>query len=173
MIARMRLTCCVILLLLLGACSGASVRADAAASYLLVRHAEKDTAVDPRDPPLTDAGRERAERLAGRLADVRLDAIYSTATRRTRQTAAPIARTHRLAIIDYDAGDAEAFAARLHAEHPTGTVVVVGHSDTLPALAHALCRCAVAAMDEAIYGIRYTVTVGIDGHARLQEFRDP
>ncbi len=67
---------------------------------LLVRHGESESAdpdrpfplVDGRgDPPLSARGREQAEALAGRLAELALDAIYVTSLRRTAQTAAPIA----------------------------------------------------------------------------------
>ena len=149
----------------------AAPRDDTVATYLLVRHAEKDTRVAD-DPPLTDAGLERAERLATGLRGARLDAIYSSPYRRTRQTAAPVAREHGLPVLEYAPGDAVAFAARLHAERPRGTVLVVGHSNTLPPLARALCNCAVADMDERVYGIRYTIRFDANGRPALTESRD-
>lgn len=161
----------VIACLWLAACASRPDAATTSATYLLVRHAEKDVATG-KDPPLTAAGEARAQRLAAVLADQPLDAIYSSPTRRTRQTAAPVAHAKRLAIVDYDPADADAFARRLRSEHPTGTVLVVGHSDTLPPLARALCGCSVADMDERIYGIRYTLHVAADGRATLREDRD-
>lgn len=156
---------------LAGCATTPAARGDAVATYLLVRHAEKDTRV-ARDPPLTAAGTARAQRLAERLRDTRLDAIYSSPTRRTRQTAQPVADRHRLAIVEYNPVDAAAFADRLRAEHPRGTVLVVGHSDTLPPLARALCGCTVADMDERIYGIRYTLGFDANGRVRFSESRD-
>lgn len=155
---------------LLTAC-GTTPTARDGATFLLVRHAEKATA-PAKDPPLTDAGRQRAQRLAASLQGTRLDAIYSSAYQRTRQTAAPVAQAQRLTVIDYTPDDAAAFATRLRADHPRGTVLVVGHSNTLPPLARALCACDVADMDEAIYGIRYTIRFAADGRARLVESRD-
>lgn len=67
---------------------------------LLVRHGESEPAVPGRafplvdghgDPALSPEGRDQAERLAGRLADRKLDAIYVTTLRRTAETAAPLA----------------------------------------------------------------------------------
>lgn len=157
----------------LAGCASAPVapRDDSVATYLLVRHAEKDTRVAD-DPPLTDAGLARAERLAAGLRGTRLDAIYSSPYRRTRQTAAPVARERGLPVLEYAPGDAAAFAARLRAERPRGTVLVVGHSNTLPPLARQLCRCEVADMDEAVYGIRYTIRIDATGRAHLAESRD-
>lgn len=157
--------------LLLTACAGVPAEHAAPATYLLVRHAEKDTTV-AKDPPLTAAGQTRAERLATQLARTPLSAIYSTPTRRTRETATPTAQSHGLPIEDYDAADAAAFAVRLRKAHPAGTVLIVGHSDTLPPLVRLLCRCDVGDMDERIYGIRYTVRFDDNGHAQLREDHD-
>ena len=155
----------------LAACSGLSTATAPAATYLLVRHAEKDLAAG-KDPPLTAAGQARVERLAAQLAGTRLDAIYSSPTRRTRLTAAPTAEAKQLQVVDYDPADAGAFAQRLRREHPRGTVLVVGHSDTLPPLARALCGCAVADMDGRLYDVRYAIRFDADGRAHFSETRD-
>lgn len=70
------------------------------ASILLVRHGESAPARDDRpfelvdghgDPQLHPEGREQAERVAERLADEPIRAIYVTNLRRTAETAAPLA----------------------------------------------------------------------------------
>ena len=158
------------LLLSVVACRSPSAAGDGV-TFLLVRHAEK-AAAPAADPPLTEAGRERARRLADSLIGTHLDAVYSSAYQRTRQTAAPVAQAQGLPIVEYAPGDAAAFAARLRADHPRGVVLVVGHSNTLPPLARILCACEIADMDEAVYGIRYTVHVAADGRRVLRETRD-
>ena len=157
-------------LALLTACSSRPAASDTA-TYILVRHAEKATA-PAKDPPLTEAGQQRAQRLAEGLKSTPLDAVYSSAYQRTRQTASPVAQAQRLTVIDYAPDDAAAFATRLRTSHPRGTVLVVGHSNTLPPLARALCNCAIADMDERVYGIRYTIRVDANGRAALIETRD-
>jgi len=157
-------------MLSVAACSSHPAASDSA-TYILVRHAEKATA-PAKDPPLTEAGRQRAQRLADSLKGTRLDAAYSSPYQRTRQTAAPVAQAQGLAIVDYVPDDAADFATRLRADHPRGTVLVVGHSNTLPPLARALCDCEVADMDERIYGIRYTIRFDANGRAALAETRD-
>ena len=157
-------------LALLTACSSHPVASDSA-TYILVRHAEKATA-PAKDPPLTDAGQQRAQRLVASLKATRLDAVYSSPYQRTRQTATQVARAQELPVIDYAPDDATAFAARLRADHRRGTVLVVGHSNTLPPLARALCDCDVADMDEAVYGIRYTIRVDANSRPTLTETRD-
>lgn len=72
-----------------------------AAELLLIRHGESQPAhpaapfplVDGHgDPALAPEGRQQAERVAGRLTVLDIDAIYVTTLRRTVQTAAPLAR---------------------------------------------------------------------------------
>ena len=152
---------------LLSACAAMPTSPPASSTLYLVRHAEKDLAVD-KDPPLTAAGRARAERLSQSLAKVPLEAIYSTATQRTLQTATPTAQAHGLAITEYDARDAEHVATVLRQQHPHGNVLIIGHSNTLPALARALCHCTVDEMDEANYGLRYRVQFDAAGRSQLQ-----
>lgn len=99
----------------------------------LVRHAEKASG---QDPHLTIVGRARAEILAAELADADLTAIYSTDTHRTRETAAPTAKSHGLTVLPYDASNLETFVNVLRAT--PGNILVVGHSNTTPELVKAL-----------------------------------
>lgn len=142
-------------MLLAFAATGCATPADRAARtdadgvvFVLVRHAEK-AKDDPKDPTLSDAGIARAERLAGTLSHAPVVAVYSTAYHRTKLTAAPTAELHRLSVRTYDASLAAGdFAAQLLREHTAGTVLVVGHSNTIPSLAAALCRCNIPPMQE-------------------------
>lgn len=149
--------------------SAADAEAAPAATYIVLRHGEK---VDDgsRDPALGEAGQARAARIAATLRDAPLEAVYATAYRRTQSTAAPAAAAHGLEVRTYEAGSpAAAFAAELRAAHPRGTVLVVGHSNTVPALAAALCACPVAPMAEDAYGRWIEVRVAPDGQVRLAE----
>ena len=141
--------------------------------FVIVRHAEK-ASDEPRDPTLSAAGRARAQRLADSLAARRLAAVYATGYRRTRETAAATAAAHGLAVASYDAGqDAGTFAAELRQRHASGTVLVVGHSNTVPAIAAALCGCTVAALGEDEFDRRLTVRFDHRGPATLTDVRVP
>jgi broad specificity phosphatase PhoE len=113
-----------------------------AQSVMLVRHAERaDTAAGgaptmAADPDLSDVGRARARTLAGMLRDAAITAIYVTEFRRTQQTAAPLAAALGLTPIVIKAADTATLVERLRAS--TGHVLVVGHSNTVPAVAAAL-----------------------------------
>jgi broad specificity phosphatase PhoE len=78
-----------------------------ATELLLVRHGQTDytgaDGDDPADPPLTNAGRAQAMRLAMRLRDVPIDALYTSTMRRALETAAYIAVSHDLPIERSDA----------------------------------------------------------------------
>jgi broad specificity phosphatase PhoE len=63
------------------------------------------------DIPLDTQGADEARRLAGRLADVPLRAVYSSPRRRACETAAPIAARHGLDVTIVDALDEIDFGA--------------------------------------------------------------
>lgn len=113
-----------------------------AQSIVLVRHAERaDTAAggEPMmaaDPNLSDAGHARAKRLAGLLRDAGITAIYVTEYKRTQQTAAPLATALGITPTVIKAADSKALVDRL--KSAAGHVLVVGHSNTVPAVASAL-----------------------------------
>ncbi len=159
-------------LLALAGCTATPAARNGADSltFVVVRHAEKLD--DSSDPPLSSAGQTRARRLAALLDDAPLAAIYSTDLQRTRQTVAPAAASHRLQVRLYDAREpAAAFAARLRATHASDTVLVAGHSNTVPAIVAALCSCEVSAMPETEFDRISTVRVDAQGRARLETSR--
>lgn len=157
-----------LLALALAACAGRQAQPGGAV-FVVVRHAEK-AADDPRDPSLSPAGLVRAAVLAARL-DRDLVAAYATQYRRTQQTARPAAMRNGIVVTTYDAGTPAAeFAARLRSAHPCGTVLVVGHSNTVPAIAAALCGCAVPPMADDEFGTLYRIYSGAHG-TRLQRER--
>jgi len=139
------------------------------ASFVVVRHAEKAGA--GRDPGLAAEGQARALALAELLAKKDLVATYATDFRRTRDTVQPAAAAHGLAVTTYDASEAPtSFAARLHAAHPRGTVLVAGHSNTVPGIVSALCDCESTPMGEQEYDRISIVSIGAQG-ARLSVAR--
>ncbi len=95
----------------------------------LVRHAEKQTG---DDPALTPAGEARALALRDKLKRAGITRIYSTDTKRTRATAAPLAAALGFTVELYDGKDLAAFADKLKAQR--GKILVVGHSNTTPEL---------------------------------------
>lgn len=154
----------------LAACAPTRPREPESVSFVLVRHAEKAEDAG-NDPALAPAGEARAQRLADSLRDTRVSAVYATQYRRTRLTAEPTARDQHLAITQYAAQQPAAeFAAQLRERHASGTTLVIGHSNTIPEIAAALCACTVAPMREDEYDRR--LTVKLDGGPRAVLFED-
>lgn len=109
------------------------------AQVLLVRHAER--AAEPAgDPPLTAAGRERAQALIAALAHAGVTAIITTEFKRSAETAAPLAQALGLTpeVIGARGNEAHVAAVVAAVRRQTGVVLVVGHSNTVPAIAAAL-----------------------------------
>ena len=68
---------------------------------IIIRHGLPITvtgAEGPADPPLSDTGRDQAERLAVWLRDEPIDALYCSPMKRARETAAPLARLKGLEV---------------------------------------------------------------------------
>jgi len=107
-------------------------------TVILVRHAEKDSAKDRNDPPLTAAGTARAEELARLLGHARATRLVASEFQRTQATLAPLAKATGLAVELRPAQELDALAAELAAAPAGSVTVVAGHSNTLPALAERL-----------------------------------
>jgi phosphohistidine phosphatase SixA len=124
-------------------------------NFVLLRHAEKETGV--QDPGLTQVGHARANFIADWWGDPRrkIEVVWSSNYRRTRETAGPLAEQLGVQIRIYDADDLPALAARLREEDVNA--VVIGHSNTTPQLAALLCACEVPPMDETDYERAYQV----------------
>ena len=104
---------------------------------------------------LTAEGKANALRLAERLAGEKIVAVYSTDTRRTRDSAMPNAARHNVMVALYPPMDIAALAARV-AEQP-GSVLIVGHSNTVPLIVERLSGTPQPAMDESRYGDLFVV----------------
>jgi len=132
-------------------------------SFYVVRHAER--ADDgSEDPPLTSEGEHRAERLAQMLADKRGVAIYATQYQRTRATARPTAEAWGVPVTPYDGQtEAASLADAIKSTNPQGTILIVGHSDTVPDLVAQLCQCSVDPIDDSDFGNLYHVDLAADG----------
>jgi 2,3-bisphosphoglycerate-dependent phosphoglycerate mutase len=109
----------------------------ATTTVIFVRHAEKGL-LPADNPSLSEAGKNRAVELARQLVDADVvagvDAIYSTSYRRTEETVQPVATALGLPITSYDASNTETIMDEIVKLHKGKIVLVVGHSNTVPAL---------------------------------------
>jgi broad specificity phosphatase PhoE len=142
---------------------------DEVSTFILVRHAEKDYG---RNPVLIEKGIERAERLKEVLKNTSLDAVYSTNTNRTQSTAEPTATDKGLPIISYAPAEMQVFAKDLKRLYKGKTVLIVGHSNTTPAMANYLTETDEhPRFSELDYTNLYVITIPKVGKARVLKLR--
>ena len=111
------------LTVMMSACSSTTI--------YLVRHAEKSA--PSGDVPLSGDGLERAQTLADSMRN-KLNAVYTTNTKRTQQTAGPSASKYSLTPIVYANGD----SLLQNLVTKSGRYLVVGHSNTVPQMLRSL-----------------------------------
>lgn len=111
----------------------------------VVRHAERADAgmQAQRDPALSAAGEARAQKLAAMLADAGVKDIFATEFKRTQDTAKPLAAKTGVAVEQVGSTDTAQLIAKIKL-HPDDVVLVVGHSNTVPAILKALAGVDVA-----------------------------
>ena len=140
-------------------------------SIILVRHAEKAKGVSI-DPWLDSDGRARAKELDYILNHVNLDAIYATPFKRTIQTVMPIATNKDVKITTYKTGGEETFLKKVLKVHSGGTVLIVGHSNTIPKLVNVLLgEERFKSLEDNIYDNLFFVTAAALGNARVIRLR--
>jgi len=138
----------------------------------LVRHAEKVDA--GKDPELSEPGKTRTQDLTEVLRSANIAHVHTTDYIRTRDTAAPVAKSNGVEVEKYDPDDLDGFAKKLKVAG--GRHLVVGHSNTTPELTKLLGGDAGAEIDEkSEYDRLYVVTIGKDGTVSsvLMRFGEP
>ncbi len=155
-VARMTGVC--IALALSAALSAAAQTA--ATTVIVVRHAEKGT-TPANDPPLTAAGEQRARDLWDAIRDAGVSVVITTQFARTRATGMPTATEIGVTPEVVPAAGAThvqdvAAAVKRHAGH---TILVVGHSNTVPEIVEALGAKRPPAICDAAYDNLYIVTI--------------
>lgn len=103
--------------------------------FYFIRHAEK-VKNSGDDPVLTQLGEQRALHWADVFKNIDFDAIYSTETIRTIATALPSAVQSAIEVTPYDTKTVDLF--KLAEKHPGKSILIVGHSNTIPSLVNTL-----------------------------------
>ncbi len=98
----------------------------------LIRHAEQ--ALDIEDPPLTEAGHQRAKAWAGILRDAGIKVVYTSKKRRTKQTGEPIAQALNIPLETMPRRDVAGLVDRLRTRHADDAVLIISHTRTIPKL---------------------------------------
>jgi broad specificity phosphatase PhoE len=135
-------------------------------TVVLVRHAEK-AAMPADDPPLTAAGEARARDLWMAIRDAGVSSVITTQFARARATAQPTASALGLTprvVLATNPTHVQDVVTEIR-KHPGKTVLVVGHSNTVPAIVEALGAKRPGAICDSRYDDIFVVTVAVDGKA--------
>ncbi|OYZ00164.1 MAG: hypothetical protein B7Y37_11715 [Sphingobacteriia bacterium 28-36-52] len=148
---------------------GWSIAAAQTTTVWIVRHAEKDTAFATRaNPALNAMGKQRALDLAAYLKKEPIAMIYSTDTKRTRQTA-----EHFTAPLEiYNPRNLTDFAIQLNATAKGKTILLVGHSNTVLETIEALGgQRPVKALSDEDYDYIFKVEMESNKPAKVQAYQ--
>jgi broad specificity phosphatase PhoE len=142
--------------------------ASAQTTFILVRHAEKEVS-DSKDPMLSKAGQERAQALARLLEKQKIDAIMSTNYHRTKTTVEPVASAKGITVQTYESLKEPEVTKLIDTG---GTILICGHSNTIPALANVLVgKNQFANYDDSDYGNVLIITATAIGKATVTHLR--
>jgi phosphohistidine phosphatase SixA len=120
-----RLYKCILFMLSLHLCMIATAQKT---TVWIVRHAEKDTAyVNRQDPDLTATGQQRALDLAAYLQKENIIKVFSTDTKRTKQTAKHVKAPLEI----YNPKNLTGLLEVLNQQVKGKSVLIVGHSNTV------------------------------------------
>lgn len=144
-------------------------------TIILVRHAEAAAGAGA-DPVLSEAGIARANALAEALKDAGVTAVVTTQYRRTVLTGEPLAAAARAPLVSTPVqgaldGHVRAIVRMVHTRHAGGTIVIIGHSNTIPALVKGLSGADVGEIAHDAYGHLFVVTTTTPGAGRVVRAR--
>ena len=150
-------------------------------TVFLIRHAEKLT-TPPGDPSLTASGKARAESLTRILSKAGIKAIFTSQFQRTKETARPLAQALRITPtvvpIQVDPSDPNKvtdqsikdLVDRIN-QHSGEAVLVVGHTNTIPAVIRTLGGDAIATIPETEFDNLFVVTVYEKTNAKVVQLK--
>jgi broad specificity phosphatase PhoE len=119
--------------------------APAQEAIYVVRHAER--ADDSADSALSNEGIGRSLKLSALLAGAGVTRIFATERKRTVQTATPLAEALHIAPAIVAGSEEETLIQKVRASRSSDRVLIVGHSNTVPAILRRL-------------GVKESITLG-------------
>lgn len=150
-------------------------------TVFLIRHAEREN--EPRqDPPLKKEGVARSQELARLLSNAGIKAIFTSQFNRTKQTAEPLATKLGLTATPFTlksnpsnpreiAAESTAEVTNKILERAGESVLVIGHSNSIPDVIKMLGGDVVPTIDERKFDDIFIVTVYAKGKARVVQMK--
>lgn len=150
-------------------------------TVFLIRHAERED--EPRqDPPLKKEGVARSQELARLLSGAGIKAIFTSQFTRTKQTAEPLATKLGLTVTSFTlksnpsnprliAAESTQEVAGKILERSGESVLVIGHSNSIPDVIKMLGGDTVPTIDERKFDDLFIVTVYAKGKAKVVQLK--
>jgi phosphohistidine phosphatase SixA len=150
-------------------------------TVFLIRHAEREE--EPRqDPPLSKDGIARSQALARLLSSAGIKAIFTSQLNRTKQTAEPLASKLGVTVTPFTlkispsnprqiAEESTAEVTNKILERAGQSVLVVGHSNSIPDVIKMLGGDVVPTIDERKFDDLFIVTVYAKGKAKVAQLK--
>jgi phosphohistidine phosphatase SixA len=150
-------------------------------TVFLIRHAEKADG-SPEDPPLSENGKARSQELARMLGGAGIKAIYTSQFARTKQTAEPLAKLLGLTVSPISLKMSQSNPREVSEqsiaeitnkiyERAGESVLVIGHSNTVPEVIRMLGGDVVPKIDEKKFDDLFVVTVYGKGKAKVVQMK--
>jgi phosphohistidine phosphatase SixA len=137
----------------------------------LIRHAEQMQ--DVEDPPLTDAGHQRAKVWLGILRDAGIKVVYTSKKRRTKQTGEPIAQALNIPLEAMKRRDVAGLVDRLRTRHADDAALIVSHSRMIPKLLKELGHLEDVTIDLDDYGNLFIIVPQSESNPLVLRLRYP
>lgn len=140
-------------------------------TVIVVRHAEKNIEPNNPDPDLSPAGQTRAQELARVVGSMPIDAVYATNFKRTQETVKPTAEKLGKSTIVIDAKQTSDLINRIVTANRGQTILVAGHSNTVPEIIKALGGESVPEIPDSEYDNLFIVTIYKFGRAKVVKLK--
>lgn len=150
-------------------------------TVFLIRHAERED--EPKqDPPLSKIGISRSEALARLLSTAGIKAIFTSQYTRTKQTAEPLATKLGLTVTPFTlktnpanprqiTEESTAEVTNKILEHAGQSVLVIGHSNSIPDVIKMLGGDVIPTIDEKKFDDLFIVNVYARGKAKVVQLK--
>ncbi len=137
----------------------------------LIRHAEQ--VLDVEDPPLTDAGQQRAKAWADIIRDAGIKVVYTSKKRRAKQTAEPIIQALNIPLEIMPRRDVAGLVDRLRTRHPADAVLIVSHTFIIPKLVKELGHSEDVTIERDDYGNLFIIVPQSESDPLVLRLRYP
>jgi len=150
-------------------------------TVFLIRHAERED--EPRqDPPLSEDGVARSQALVRLLSSAGIKAIFTSQFTRTKQTAEPLATKLGINVTPFTlksnpsnprqiAEESTAEVTNKILEHAGESVLVIGHSNSIPDVIKMLGGDFIPTIDERKFDDLFIVNVYAKGKAKVVQLK--